>query len=81
MALVQDEHAIVELSTLIEEPENQVQEKIFNHINRRRKIGHELRMNAQIGDYDMDFIILDLGLYMNIITRCMSVCDIYITMV
>ena len=26
-------------------------------------------MNSQIGDYDMDFIILDLGLYVNILTR------------
>ena len=26
-------------------------------------------MNAQIGDYDMDFIILDLGTYANILTK------------
>ena len=29
----------------------------------------ELRMNVQIGDYDMDYIILDMGSDVNILTR------------
>ena len=32
-------------------------------------IGQELCMNSQIGDYHMDFIILDLGLDVNILTK------------
>ena len=32
-------------------------------------MGHELRMTAQIGDYDMDYIILDLGSDVNILTH------------
>ena len=30
--------------------------------------GREMRMNAQIGDYEMDYIILDLGSDVNILT-------------
>ena len=33
------------------------------------KTGHELRTTAQIGDYDMDYIVLDLGSDVNILTR------------
>ena len=32
-------------------------------------IGQELCMNSQIGDYHMDFIILDLGSDVNILTK------------
>ena len=41
----------------------------FNHIGKTLKTGHKLMMNVHIGDYDMDYIILDLGSYVNIITR------------
>ena len=37
-------------------------------MGKRLKIGHELRMAAQIGDFDMDYIILDLGFNVNILT-------------
>ena len=61
---------MVELSSLVEEPQLSVRPKIkFNHIGKIPKTGRELRMNAQIGDYDMDFIILDLGSNINIMTR------------
>ena len=33
------------------------------------KTGRELCINTQIGDYDIEFIILDLGLDVNILTR------------
>ena len=38
-------------------------------MGKRFKIGHELRMTARIRDYDMDYIILYLGSYVNILTR------------
>ena len=48
------------LSTLVEEPQPSVRlEKGVNHISKSLKTSRELRMNAQISDYDMDFIILD----------------------
>ena len=42
--------------------------KKFNQVQKKFKIGRELRMTAQIGDYDMDYIILDLGSDVNILT-------------
>ena len=36
---------------------------------KRLMIGYELRMITQIGDYDMDYIILELGSDVNILTR------------
>ena len=36
---------------------------------KRLKIGRELRMIVKIGYYDMDYIILDLGYDVNILTR------------
>ena len=44
-------------------------ERRVNHIGKRLKIGHELRMNSHIGDYDMDYIIMDLGSDVNILTK------------
>ena len=38
-------------------------------MGKRLKIGHELRMTTQIGDYDMDYIILNLGSDVNILNR------------
>ena len=43
--------------------------KKVNQVWRKCKNDREFRMNAQIGDYDMDYIILDLGLYANILTH------------
>ena len=70
LALIKDKDVVEELSSLVEEPQPSVRpEKKVNHIGERPKTGRELRVNAQIGDYDMDFIILDLGLDINIMTR------------
>ena len=70
LILIQDKYAIVELQAIIDEilVEPQIEKKV-NQVWHKCKIGHELRMNAQIGDYDMDYIILDLGSYVNILTR------------
>ena len=37
-------------------------------MGKRLKTDQELRMTTQIGDYDMDYIILDLGSDVNILT-------------
>ena len=44
-------------------------EKKVNQVRKKFKIGCELRMTVQIGDYDMDYIILELGSDVNILTR------------
>ena len=42
--------------------------KKFNQVRKKFKTGLKLRMTTQIGDYDMDYIILDLGSDVNILT-------------
>ena len=39
-----------------------------NQIGKIVKIGRELRMTASIDDYDMDYIIMELGFDVNILT-------------
>ena len=48
--------------------EPQIEKKV-NQVWRKCKTGFELRMNSRIGDYDMDYIILDLGSDVNILTH------------
>ena len=48
--------------------EPQIEKKV-NQVRQKCKTGRELRMNAHIGDYDMDYIILDLGSDVNILMR------------
>ena len=68
--LIQDKDAITELQELIEEtPVESQPERRINHVNKNFNIGREMRMTAQIGEYDMDYIILDMGSDINILTR------------
>ena len=66
--LIQDKYAIAKLQAIIDEipVETQIEKKV-NQVWRKCKTGHKLRMNAHIGDYDMDYIILDLGSNVNIL--------------
>ena len=69
LMLIQDKDAIAKLQAIIDEiPIVPHIEKKVNQVRRKCKTGHELRMNAQIGDYDMDYIILYLGSDVNILT-------------
>ena len=70
LALINDKDVVTELTTLIEETTKDLRpEKRVNHIKRKTKTCRELRMTTQIGDYDMDYIILYLGLDVNKLTR------------
>ena len=58
------------MTALIEEPQEDMQLDIrVKHVGKILKNGCELRMTSQIGDYDMDYIILDLGSHVNTLTR------------
>ena len=52
-----------------ENPIDSWPEKKVNQVRKKFKTGSELRMTMQIGDYDMDYIILNLGSNINILTR------------
>ena len=66
---MQDKDAIAELQVMIDEilVEPQLDKKV-NQVQNKCKTDRKLRMNAQIGDYDMDYIIMDLGSDVNILT-------------
>ena len=70
LTLITYKYFVEELIALIGEPQVDVRlEKRVNHIGKRLNTSRELGMNAQIGDYNMDYIILDLGSDVNNITR------------
>ena len=67
LSIIQDKDVIVELQALIEETPKEMQPgRKVSHVKKNFKTGCELRMNTQIGDYDMDYIILELGSNANI---------------
>ena len=55
---------MIEETPIEPQPKNKV-----NQVRKKFKMGRELRMTTQIGDYDMDYIILYLGLDVNILTQ------------
>ena len=70
LALIHDKDTVAEMQALIEEtPEESQPERRVNQVKKKFKTRCELRMTAHIGDYDMDYIILDLGSDVNIFTR------------
>ena len=68
LLLARESDALVELETLLHHPYKIVKDFAMNSLQ-KRKTGKEMRMNIQIGDYDVDSIILDLGSDVNIMTK------------
>jgi hypothetical protein len=40
-----------------------------HQIGKRRRKNKELRLNAQIGVYEIDYVVLDLGSEVNVMTK------------
>ena len=69
LALIKDKEVLAELEAHIKTlPEGDPLPKKVNSVKRKLKKGCELRMTTQIGYYDMDYIILNLGSDVNILT-------------
>ena len=69
LTLIKDKEALAKLEALVEALSGEgPPPKKVNNIKTRLKTGCKLRMTTQIGDYDMDYIILDLGSNVNILT-------------
>ena len=51
------------MSIVVAEPTKHLSNtnKVVHQIKKYIRIGREMRLNAQIEDYDMDEVILDLG--------------------
>ena len=58
------------------EAEGKIEQKIVNHLHTRRRKSRELSLNANIGDFNMGDIILDLGSEVNLLPnktwKCMG---------
>jgi hypothetical protein len=57
------------LETYIIEAEGNLEQKIVNHLHTRRRTSREFRLNANIGDLNMGYIILDLGSEVNVLIK------------
>ena len=68
LSLEREYNALVELETLLHHPDKTVKDSTVNSLQ-KRMTGKEIRMNIQIGDYEVDSVILDLGSDVNIMTK------------
>jgi hypothetical protein len=51
------------------ETEQKLEPKTINHLDTRRRKSREFRLNANIGDFNMGDIILDLGFEVNVLPK------------
>jgi hypothetical protein len=51
------------------ETEGKLEQKTVNHLHTRRRASREFRLNANIGDFNMGDIILDLGSEVNLLPK------------
>ena len=63
--LIQDKGTIQELQYLIKQYElgklDPLLNRVVHQIGKRRRTNKELHLNAQIGEYEIDYVVLDLG--------------------
>ena len=69
MKLLRNQNALNELQNFIASCEPQRSSGKEKTINRVRRTGREMRLHAQIGEYDMTDIILDVRSEVNVLTR------------
>ena len=69
MKLLRNKNSLNELQKVIASCEPQRSSGKEKIVNRVRRTGREMRLHAQIGDYDMIDIILDLGSEVNVLTK------------
>jgi hypothetical protein len=43
--------------------------RVVHQITKKRRTNKELHLNAEIGEYDIDYVVLDLGSEVNVITK------------
>jgi hypothetical protein len=71
--LIQDKSVVQELQYLIRQYELGKVDPLMNrevhHIGKKRRKNKELHLNSQIGEYDIDYVVLDLGSEVNVMTK------------
>ena len=73
LKLLRYERELLEIQTLIERSKQSTpiifMYRVVHQINKYIWTGKEMQLNAQIGDYEMDEVILDLGSKINVLTK------------
>ena len=67
-SLARDLDSLTEIESLLHRSTMGQNDSTVNSLH-NKKTRKEVRMNIQIGDYEVDSVILDLGLDVNIVTR------------
>jgi hypothetical protein len=71
--LLNDPSSVKVLQNMLEicntEVEGKLEKKTVNHLHTRRRTSREFRLNANIGDFNMGDIILDLGSEVNVLPK------------
>jgi hypothetical protein len=71
--LIKVERVVQELQHLIRQYEPGKVDPLLNRavhqVSRKRRTNKELHLNAQIGDYDIDYVVLDLRSEVNVMTK------------
>jgi hypothetical protein len=71
--LIQDESVVKELQNLIRQYELGKIDPLLNReihqIGKKRRTNKELHLNAQIGEYEIYYVVLDLGSEVNFMTK------------
>ena len=68
LSLARDTNALAEIENLLHHPGKERKESAVNYLH-KKKTGKEMCMNFQIGDYEVDSVILDLWSDVNILTN------------
>ena len=69
LKILRNQKALSELQKVIASCEPQHGSGQAKPVHRVRRTGREMRLNAQIGEYEMTDVILDLGLEVNVLTK------------
>ena len=71
--LIKDERVVQELQHLIRQYEigrvDPLLSRDVNQVSRKRIKRKELHLSAHIGDYDMDYVVLNLGSELNVMMK------------
>ena len=71
MKLLRDKKVVERLQELIDscasKEESRSEMHTVNNVYRQKRIGKEMRLSAQIGEYEMDQVIMDLGSDANVL--------------
>jgi hypothetical protein len=63
--LIQDESVVQEIQNLIRQYKlgnvDPLLNRVVHQVSKKRRTNNELHLNAQIGEYDIDYVVLDLG--------------------